>query len=86
MTAPNDALPRSRWRTDRRLFVRPTARLTDVLFSRSDSSHVQGGCLAAFQTARRRTSHTVKAMSSTDNPSSQPASTHWNAQKRAAGW
>jgi hypothetical protein len=37
------------------------------------------------QTAGRRTSHTVAAMSSTDSPSSQPPSIHWNDQNRLAG-
>jgi hypothetical protein len=38
------------------------------------------------QVARRRTSHTVTPMSSTDNASSQPPSIHWNGQNRLAGW
>jgi hypothetical protein len=37
------------------------------------------------QAARRRTSQTVAAMSSTDSTSSQPPSIHWNAQNRLAG-
>jgi len=37
------------------------------------------------QVARRRTSQTVAAMSSTDSASSQPPSIHWNAQSRVAG-
>jgi len=37
------------------------------------------------QAARRRTSQTVVAMSSTDSASSQPPSIHWNAQNRVAG-
>jgi hypothetical protein len=43
------------------------------------------GCQAA-QAARRRTSQTVTAMSSTDSASSHPLSIHWNAQNRLAGW
>ena len=38
------------------------------------------------QAARRRTSQTVAAMSSTDSASSQPPSIHWNGQNRLAGW
>ena len=37
------------------------------------------------QVARRRTSQTVAAMSSTDSANSQPPSIHWNAQNRVAG-
>ena len=36
--------------------------------------------------ARRRTSQTVTAMSSTDNASSPPPSIPWTGQKRLAGW
>ena len=43
------------------------------------------GCRAA-QAARRRTSQTVAAMSSTDSASSQPPSIHWNGQNRLPGW
>ena len=43
------------------------------------------GCQAA-QAARRRTSQTVTAMSSTDSASSQPPSIHWNGQNRLPGW
>jgi hypothetical protein len=43
------------------------------------------GCQAA-QAARRRTSQTVAAMSSTDSASSQPPSIHWNGQNRLTGW
>jgi hypothetical protein len=42
------------------------------------------GCQAA-QAARRRTSQTVTAMSSTDSASSQPPSTHWKGQNRLPG-
>ncbi len=45
-----------------------------------------GWGFTSLQVARRRTSHRVTAMSSTDNPNSQPASIHWNAQNRVAGW
>jgi hypothetical protein len=38
------------------------------------------------QAARRRTSQTVAAMSSTDSASSQPPSIHWNGQNLLAGW
>jgi catechol 2,3-dioxygenase-like lactoylglutathione lyase family enzyme len=38
------------------------------------------------QVARRRTSQTVAAMSSTDSASSQPPSIHWKFQNRLAGW
>jgi hypothetical protein len=41
---------------------------------------------AADQAARRRTSQTVAAMSSTDSATSQPTSIHWNGQNRVAGW
>jgi hypothetical protein len=37
------------------------------------------------QAARRRTSQTVAAMSSTDSASSQPPSIHWNGQNRLVG-
>ena len=40
----------------------------------------------AGQAARRRTSQTVVAMSSTDSASSQPPSIHWNGQNRLTGW
>ena len=40
----------------------------------------------AGQAARRRTSQTAAAMSSTDNATSQPASIHWNGQNRLPGW
>ena len=46
---------------------------------------VTRGCPAA-QAARRRTSQTVAAISSTDSASSQPPSIHWNGQNRLAGW
>ncbi len=39
----------------------------------------------AVQAARRRTSQTVAAMSSTDSASSQPPSIHWKGQNRLAG-
>jgi hypothetical protein len=39
----------------------------------------------AFQAARRRTSQTVAAMSSTDRASSQPASTNCMGQNRLTG-
>jgi len=38
------------------------------------------------QAARRPTSQTVAAMSSTDSASSQPPSIHWKGQNRLAGW
>ncbi len=41
---------------------------------------------AAVQAARRRTSQTVTAPSSTDSASSQPPSIHWKGQKRLTGW
>jgi hypothetical protein len=44
------------------------------------------GSAHGVQVARRRTSHTVTTMSSNDNPISQPASIHWNAQNRVAVW
>ncbi len=44
------------------------------------------GVAAALQVARRWTSQTVTAMSSTDSASSQPPSIHWNGQNRLAGW
>jgi hypothetical protein len=37
------------------------------------------------QAARRRTSQTVAAMSSSDSPSSQPPSIHWNGQNLLPG-
>jgi hypothetical protein len=37
------------------------------------------------QAARRRTSQTVAAMSSTDSASSQPPSIHWNGQTTRSG-
>ena len=37
------------------------------------------------QAARRRTSQTVAAMSSTDSASSQPPSIHWKGQNRLPG-
>ncbi len=42
--------------------------------------------LTTLQVARRRTSHTVAAMSSTDSASSQPPSMTWKGQNRLAGW
>jgi hypothetical protein len=45
-----------------------------------------GAVVWGFQAARRRTSQTVAAMSSTDSASSQPPSIHWNGQNRLAGW
>jgi hypothetical protein len=42
--------------------------------------------LAAAQVARRPTSQTVAAVSSTDRASSQPPSTHWKGQNRLPGW
>ena len=41
---------------------------------------------APGQAARRCTSQTVAAMSSTDSASSQPPSIHWKGQNRLAGW
>jgi hypothetical protein len=41
---------------------------------------------APGQAARRWTSQTVAAMSSTDSASSQPPSIHWKGQNRLAGW
>jgi hypothetical protein len=40
---------------------------------------------AVGQAARRRTSHTVAAISSADSTSSQPPSIHWNGQNLLAG-
>jgi hypothetical protein len=63
--------------TDVRVFFRTfQAQSTDTTYDR--------GCQAA-QAARRRTSQTVAAMSSTDSASSQPPSIHWNDQNRLAG-
>ena len=42
--------------------------------------------LPDIQAARRRTSQTVAAMSSTDSASSQPPSIHWKGQNRLPGW
>jgi hypothetical protein len=42
------------------------------------------GC-RVLQAARRPTTQTVTAMSSTDSASSQPPSIHWNGQNRLAG-
>ncbi len=44
-----------------------------------------GGLAPLGQAARRRTSQTVAAMSSTDSASSQPPSIHWKAQNRLPG-
>jgi hypothetical protein len=44
------------------------------------------GWLAAAQVARRPTSQTVAAVSSTDRASSQPPSIHWKGQNRLPGW
>ena len=44
-----------------------------------------GGVAAAGQAARRRTSQTVAAMSSTDSTSSQPASMNCMGQNRLTG-
>jgi hypothetical protein len=41
---------------------------------------------APHQAARRWTSQTVAAMSSTESASSQPPSIHWKGQNRLAGW
>ena len=41
--------------------------------------------LPASQVARRRTSQTLTAMSSTDRASSQPPSIHWKGQNRLPG-
>jgi hypothetical protein len=41
--------------------------------------------LAGGQAARRRTSQTVAAMSSTESASSQPPSIHWKGQNRLPG-
>lgn len=38
------------------------------------------------QVARRRTSRIAEAPRSTDNPSSHPASIHWNGQNQLPGW
>jgi len=53
------------------------------LYSPSNRSGPHGGM---HQAARRRTSQTVAAMSSTDSASSQPPSIHWNGQNRLTGW
>ncbi len=47
--------------------------------------HPCHGC-RAVQVARRRTSQTVAAMSSTDSASSQPPSIPWKGQNRLPGW
>jgi hypothetical protein len=47
-------------------------------------SHSRSG--HGVQATRRRTSHTVTAMSSTESASNQPPSIHWNGQYRLAGW
>jgi hypothetical protein len=65
--------------------VTPTRQRGDL--GHRDYAHTGAGCgFSSLQVARRRTSHRVTAMSSTDNPNSQPASIHWNAQNRVAGW
>jgi hypothetical protein len=45
-----------------------------------------GALVAGVQAARRRTSQTVAAKSSTDSASSQPPSIHWKGQNRLPGW
>jgi len=52
---------------------------------RSSSASLSRGCQAA-QAARRRTSQTVAAMSSTDSASSQPPSIAWKGQNRLPDW
>jgi hypothetical protein len=49
-------------------------------------SSMQAAVSRPGQAARRRTSQTVAAMSSTDSASSQPPSIHWKGQNRLAGW
>ncbi|MFZ0192797.1 MAG: aminoglycoside phosphotransferase family protein [Streptosporangiaceae bacterium] len=64
----------------------------EVMLERRDAflgaalSGLAAAGLPAAQAARRRTSQTVAAMSSTDKASSQPPSIHWNGQKRLPGW
>ena len=60
-------------------------RLVAAVVRRMAASGLSRGCQAA-QAARRRTSQTVTAMSSTDSASSQPPSIHWNGQNRLPGW
>lgn len=45
-----------------------------------------GALACGGQAARRRTSQTVMAMSSTDSATSQPPSIHWKGQYRLPGW
>jgi hypothetical protein len=50
--------------------------------------HARSGQFAAvinLQTARRRTSQTVTAMSNADSASSQPPSIRWNGHSRLVG-
>jgi hypothetical protein len=53
---------------------------------RAEAAGVPSRGSRALQAARRRTSQTVAAMSSTDSASSQPPSIHWNGQNRLAAW
>ncbi|MGH3153302.1 MAG: glycosyltransferase 87 family protein, partial [Streptosporangiaceae bacterium] len=57
-----------------------------ILSARGRLTPATPGWPRAVQAARRRTSQTVAAMSSTDRASSQPPSTHWNGQNRLPGW
>jgi len=56
-----------------------------VLSARGRLTPPSPGWPRAVQAARRRTSQTVAAMSSTDRASSQPPSIHWNGQNRLPG-
>ena len=61
-------------------------RLADMSFVPVELLSSHSGSAHDVQAARRRTSQTVTAMSSTDSASSQPPSIHWNGQNRLAGW
>ena len=61
--------------------------LTFLSSREADRSGMPYTCLLRDdQVARRRTSQTVAAMSTTDSASSQPPSINWNDQNRLAGW
>jgi hypothetical protein len=69
---------------------RRNAAIAHPIQARDDSSAraraLAGSFAMSAQDARRLTSQTVAAMSSTDSTSSQPPSIHWNGQNRVAGW
>ena len=66
--------------TDENTYVTPAE--LEAAYCRQDRDKSGHG----VQATRRRTSHTVTAMSSTESASSQPPSIHWNGQNRLAGW